>query len=421
MKKINLKLDLDNIFWCCYFLMIALPLHASNKLLSYLSITGMISIFHIILIIMLVWLTLLKLKKGDLTIQKKNIPMLILAVLLLFSVIIGLKDKSHIFNNVIGDCIMYFMSFAILWIVRSKQINAKDIRHFFYLTFNAMTMNLIINVIMYLTQSFSFWGVQFYNGGRFGGGYLSLLVVTIIYGVYDYLYEKNISTWHLIVHVALAIFSSMLAQSRTHVILCFIGCLILFIPIDRKLSKIFLLRVFVLVIIGGIGVYAILNGNSELAQRLINMDITSNTETTASRVFTWKYYWNLICQTPYGKGFGEIMYFINPTMTIAKDTATYYIDNAVAIVLYKCGWLCGILYLFFIISTLKRFFKCWKFTKDKIYLLFIVIFSMLIISTMILTSQVIHTYAVNTFIWTTVALSYCWKEKLESNRKIFDK
>lgn len=412
MIKLTRKLGVNEVFWILYFLMIALPLHASNKILTYLSVTGMISIFHILLGCMFIWLCCRMLMKERKVISKKNLWMILFAILLFESVCIGVKDSSHVFNNVIGDGIMYFMSFAILWIVRSKYFRPVEIRWFLKWTFKAMTVNLFINVLMYLTQSLSFWGLQSYNGGRFGGGYLSLLVVTIIYGVYDYLYEKNISTWHLAIHVFLAIVCSMLAQSRTHVILCFLGCLLLFVPMGRRLSKKYFVRLIILALIGGIGVYSILNGNSELVQRILNMDVTSNTETTASRLITWIYYWRLIRKAPFGTGFGEIMYFINPSMTIARATSTYYVDNALAVVLYKCGWSCGILYFLFIIITPVRLFTNWKKKFDKVFLLFVIIFLMLILSTMILTSQVIHTYAVNVFIWTTVALTYRWSESV---------
>ena len=52
---------------------------------------------------------------------------------------------------------------------------------------------------MYVTSGFSFWGVSKFNGGRFGGGYVSLIVVTVLYGLYDFLYEKTISTKMFIV------------------------------------------------------------------------------------------------------------------------------------------------------------------------------------------------------------------------------
>lgn len=139
-------------------------------------------------------------------------------------------------------------------------------------------------------------------------------------------------------------------------ILSFVGCLLLFVPMDKSLSKKFFFRILVIAVVGVVGIAFLLNGNSDLIQRILNMDITSDTETTASRVITWTYYWRLIRNLPVGTGFGEIMYFINPSMTIAKATATYYVDNAVAVVLYKCGWVGGILYFGYVLITPIRMF-----------------------------------------------------------------
>lgn len=48
----------------------------------------------------------------------------------------------------------------------------------------------------------------------------------------------------------------------------------------------------------------------------------------------------------------------------------------------------------------------WRQTKNPLYAVYAMVFTMLILSTMILTSQVIHTYAINVFIWTTIGNVY---------------
>ena len=268
-----------------------------------------------------------------------------------------------------------------------------------------MTICLTINVLMYTTSGFSFWGVSTFNGGRFGGGYVSLIVVTVLYGLYDFLYEKTISTKIFIYHIVLAIISSLLAQSRTHIILCAAGCILLLIPIWNKISSTTVFKVSIVLVVVVIGSMVFLSGNSELVQRILNMDITSNTETTASRMITWTFYWNRIRQNPMGTGFGETMYFINPSMTYALDTATYYVDNAFAVVLYKGGWFFGVLYFMFIFRTVYGNIIQSKRSGDKLYALVSILLFMLVVSTMLMTSQVIHTYAINAFVWTLIGLS----------------
>lgn len=131
---------------------------------------------------------------------------------------------------------------------------------------------------------------------------------------------------------------------------------------------------------------------------IFNTDLASDTETTVSRIITWTYYWRLIKQTPFGTGFGETMYFINPSMTRAMATATCYVDNAVAVVLYKGGWFLGVIYLLIITTTPIRLIKNWRQTKAPLYAVYAMVLTMLILSTMILASQAIHTYATNVFV-----------------------
>lgn len=402
--KIN-RINYNNLFWITFFVMIALPLHASNRLISYLSVTGMVSIFHVLLGGMLIYAFAVAIKSHRISIAKNSLLIYIFGFSLIVTLIRGVENHSGNINNVIGDFSMYFLSYAILSIINSRLFESVDLRCFLRLTFYAMTICLTINVLMYTTSGFSFWGVSAFNGGRFGGGYVSLIVVTVLYGLYDFLYEKTISTKIFIYHIVLAIISSLLAQSRTHIILCAAGCILLLIPIWNKISSTTVFKVSIVLVVVVIGSMVFLSGNSELVQRLLNMDITSNTETTASRMITWTFYWNRIRQNPMGTGFGEIMYFINPSMTYALDTATYYVDNAFAVVLYKGGWFFGVLYFMFIFRTVYGNIIQSKRSGDKLYALVSILLFMLVVSTMLMTSQVIHTYAINTFVWTLIGLS----------------
>ena len=402
--KIN-RINYNNLFWITFFVMIALPLHASNRLISYLSVTGMVSIFHVLLGGMLIYAFVVAIKSHRINIAKNSLLIYIFGFSLIVTLIRGIENHSGNINNVIGDFSMYLLSYAIISIINSRLFESVDLRCFLRLTFYAMTICLTINVLMYTTSGFSFWGVSTFNGGRFGGGYVSLIVVTVLYGLYDFLYEKTISTKIFIYHIVLAIISSLLAQSRTHIILCAAGCILLLIPIWNKISSTTVFKVSIVLVVVVIGSMVFLSGNSELVQRILNMDITSNTETTASRMITWTFYWNRIRQNPMGTGFGETMYFINPSMTYALDTATYYVDNAFAVVLYKGGWFFGFLYFMFIFRTVYGNIIQSKRSGDKLYALVSILLFMLVVSTMLMTSQVIHTYAINAFVWTLIGLS----------------
>ena len=399
------KIDLNGLFWITFCIMIALPLHASNKLISYLSITGMVSGFHILLGAMLIYSITVAIKSHKINIGKNCILIYLLGLALIGTFVNGIKNHPANINNVIGDFSMYFLSYSILCITNSRIFKNVDLRWFLKTTFYAMTICLTINVLMYVTSSFGFWGVSKFNGGRFGGGYVSLIVVTVLYGLYDFLYEKNLNTRLFIYHIILAIISSLLAQSRTHIILCAAGCLLLLIPFWGRLSPKTLFKLAIVLIVVMVGLVVFFSGNSELLQRLLNMDITSKTETTASRMTTWIFYWDRIKHNPSGTGFGEIMYFINPSMTYALDTATYYVDCAFAVILYKGGWIFGFLYFLFVFRSVHIYFIWSKKTNDNLFALTSVLLLMLVVSTMLMTAQVIHTYAINTFVWSLIGIA----------------
>jgi hypothetical protein len=253
---------------------------------------------------------------------------------------------------------------------------------------------------MYFTRDLAFWGLTSYNGGRFGGGYYSVLIISVVYGFYDFMSDKRISRVEFFAHIIMAVFCSVLAQSRTHVILCVVGCALALFFHQGKLSANYLLRVLIVFIVGVVGICIFLNSDNALVSRILSMDISSKTETTASRVYTWTYYWRKICANPIGTGFGEIMYFINPSLTIAASTATYYIDNAFACVMYKGGFLLGVFYFAPMFATGIKLVSAWRKTKSKFYLMIAAMYAMFLFSTTVLTSQTIHTYATNVFVWT---------------------
>lgn len=311
--------------------------------------------------------------------------------------LVGFLNEAHVSNNVIGDAGMYILSFMIFLLVSENRIKAKPMRELLLFVFHAMTVNLAINCMMYFTKNFSFWGLESFNGGRFGGGYYSLLIISVVYGFYDFMSEKRISAKEFYLHMGMAAFCSILAQSRTHVFLCLAGFVLVFCFRPGKLSVKYLIRAFI--VIGIVAIILFINSGNPLVERILSTNIHSSTETTASRIYTWTYYWRRICENPTGTGFGEIMYFINPSLTIAASTATYYVDNAYAVVLYKRGFLYGVLYFIPLYATLVKLIISWRKTRNNAYLMYAAIWVMFIFVTTVLTSEIIHTYAVNAFAW----------------------
>ena len=127
--KIN-RINYNNLFWITFFVMIALPLHASNRLISYLSVTGMVSIFHVLLGGMLIYAFVVAIKSHRISIAKNSLLIYIFGFSLIVTLIRGIENHSGNINNVIGDFSMYFLSYAILSIINSRLFESVDLRCF---------------------------------------------------------------------------------------------------------------------------------------------------------------------------------------------------------------------------------------------------------------------------------------------------
>ena len=228
--------------------------------------------------------------------------------------------------------------------------------------------------------------------------------MSIIYGFYDFMYTRRIKPSVFAVHIGLAVFCSVLAQSRTHIILSVIGCLFILLLRVKKLNVITFWRILFVIGIGIVAMILFFNSGNPLAERLLSMDIASDTETTASRVWQWMYNIEKIKQSFMGYGFGSRMYFLSSATTLVTNSVSYYVDNAILTVLYKGGWLYGIVYLSYVVRTALKLWTTYRKKRDNESLIALMIFAMLILALMIMSCQITHTYATNAVMWTFIGL-----------------
>ena len=396
-----MKIKTKDLFWYIYFIIIALPLHQSNGLIGYLSITGMISIFHVIMIL----LTVFYISKGGLRSGQRWLrPIVILFLMsIVLGVLMGLKNGNQT-SNVFGDGGMYLLALMMFICASAKRVRQKNINEFLLLTYKASSIMLCICLVMYLTRSFNFWKMISFNEGRYFGGFLAILIITLPYGVYNHIHLKNIKLWSLVIHVLLGFFCMIVAQSRATIIASVLGVIFVLYFGNRKISVKNILQVTLISIVAIFGLSFLMRSSFDVVGRILSTDFSNRNETSYARLYLYQYYIKQISANPLGKGFGSIMYFLTPQLNLMTDTGTYTIDAALMAAGYKGGWVMCFVYAFSMIAEIVVMIKLYRRTHDKVFLIMFVSQTLFIASTGLITGQIIHTYTPLVYFWTFMGL-----------------
>ncbi len=392
-----MKIKIKDLFWYAYFIIIALPLHQSNGLIRYLSITGMISVFHVIMIL----LTIYYLTHGGISKNNKclNLVIILFLISIVLGVIMGVVNGNQI-NNILGDGGMYLLALMILVCASAKNVRQKNIHEFLSLTYKASSIMLIICVAMYITRDLSFWKMISFNEGRYFGGFLSILIVTLPYGLYNYIHLKKISLWSLCCHVILGFFCMIVAQSRATIISSVLGMMFVLYFGNRKITVRNIIQVVLFSIVALFGLSFFMRSSFDIVGRILSTDFSNRSETIYARFYLYQYYIKQIFENPFGKGFGSIMYFLTPQLTLMTNTGTYTIDAVLMAAGYKSGWLLFSVFAFSIFFQIVTMIKLYRNKHDKVYLIMLIAQSLFIASTGLITAQIIHTYTPLVYFWT---------------------
>lgn len=394
----KLKISSRNLFWYTYILLIALPWHQSNALIGYLSITGMVSIFHV-LMLMIGLMTLLKNKNN----KKAKVFILFFFVTLITGVLVGIKNHGSV-NNALGDGGMYLLGLLLYICASSNYTKEKSLDSFLYLTYKCVFFCCMFSALMWLTKDFSFWGLQSFNGGRYFGGFLSLITISIPYSIYNFLYVKKIKLVEVVINFFVCMMCAIISQSRTNIITVVLGTIIAVYLGKRKITGKDLTKIVGISILAIAVLYVFINSNFDVVERLLSTDVTNRSETVFARFYIYNYYGEQIIHNPIGYGFGSLMYFLTPQLMFMDGTATYTVDAALMAAGYKGGWMLLGLYSVAILMVFYMLFKIYKHNKDNEHLLLFFWFGLFLVQTCFLTGQIIHTYAPLTFFWTVVGL-----------------
>lgn len=409
-EQLALKIKKKDLFWLIYFIIIALPLHQSNGLLGYLSITGMVSIFHILMI----FLSAYTLTKGRLQIHHvwQKLLYFIFLLSIALGVIIGIKN-SYQLSNVLGDGGMYLLSFMFLICSSSSATRKKDLNEFLLCTYKACNIMVTISAIMYFTRSLSFWQMISFNEGRYFGGFLQLLIITIPYGIYDHMHIGNVKLRSLIYQIILGFFCIMIAQSRALLLACVAGSIFVIYFGNRKLSIKTIIQVIILSAVALVALSMLMNSSLDIIGRLLSTDFTNKSDNSYARLYLYQYYFQQLKNHPFGNGFGSIMYFLTPQLNLMTNTGTYTVDAALMAAAYKGGWLLFFVYYVSMVYEIVFLILRYRKTKDSAFLIMIVCQTLFIVSTGLISGQIIHTYGPLVYFWTF--MGFCVRNDISNN------
>ena len=191
MKKSRIIFNYSTVFWASIFLLLALPLHSSNNILSYLTLFNNFTIFHAVLLVLSIILFVELILQRE-RIDKRFIVPSFFLLSIFISFVIGIKAEYNT-ASVLADFCYYLLAGLILFVYQSSRVVKKSLHEILVFASKAMNVSCCISLLMYFTRNFSFWGLVSFNDGRYFGGNLSLLIVTVPYSFYCYLHGKDIS------------------------------------------------------------------------------------------------------------------------------------------------------------------------------------------------------------------------------------
>jgi len=388
-----------------YFITVALPLHASNNFLSWITIGGSYTYIHVALLVLLVHACVRSYSNARITLV--NCLCVVFILLQGIALLTGGADM----RAALSDFGRYLLAVLFLVLSRTRRFGKADLRFFLYLSLIAILFNCCINVVMNVTQ-WQVWGLVYFNSDlRTGGGYYSLLIFLIPYALFCLLNDqRKVGPIFFMALVTVAFIGVLFAKSRSTLLFTAIGCLaVLLVNLFNVRSRSFashLLEGFIIAVLGFVFFSVFMSGGSDLAQRFLNTSasLTDNSDTLYTRVITSQYYLNQILNSPLGQGFGASMMKLYNLGAWDYQTLAYEIDNAPITFGYHVGILGLISYIFMLVSPIVGVARVRDAGKDRKIAL-IICYSMLLFATGILTSQCIHSYPVVAFVWTFIGLT----------------
>lgn len=392
---------LEKMFWWFYAICISIPWHSTaNRLLSMIQISGNFSLIQIASLGMIALVIVKSFPK--IKISKENV----LFFIYLLSVIAGLINGLKYGTRVLLDFDMIIVGMACYIVASSKSIKQLDVYRFLKFTTYCMNINGIINLIIYLTKSWSLWKVEVTDTGRFGAGYFTLFLITGGFSFYSLCIEETentVSRKSAVLNLALTVFAFTVSAVRTNLLVLMLICVFVYMTTIMKKTnkKQFFFRIFV-IMMGIGGILYMLYGSSILSDRLSTGNSLLKEGNFAIRISTITYYLNELKQRPcFGYGLGYMLHFVHPRGFALDDQLS--IDNSFMYTAIKMGVVSLISYFGLIVITpIVRIRNKINFQGEKNIL--IVTYLGFVFATSIMTNQIVYTYADLIFAWTFIGI-----------------
>ena len=393
------------LFWVVLFVTVALPLHASNNFLAWITVRSSYTWIHLVLLGLFFVACLRPLGNGRVNVV--NFLCLAFVAVQLLAVLTGFKYNGSGLSLDLGR---YLLAVLFLALARTKRFGEVDLMFFFYMSLMAMLVNCCISVVMNTTK-WSIWGLLYFNyDNRNGGGHINLLSFMIPYALHCVLNDGKKVKWSFFIALLVMGFITMLyAKSRTVIMLAAAGCCaVLALNIINVKGRTYGYRFLASVTVLFFGVFlvgAFLGGSSDLADHILSGtgSVTDNSDTLFTRILTSSYYLERIIENPLGCGFGSTMMLFNDVGVWDYKSIGYNIDNAPVTFGYKTGLVGLIVYLLMTLAPFVLLFKSKAVPKNQKFVISIC-YALVLIATYLMTAQCIHNYPVVAFLWTFIGL-----------------
>ena len=404
----------EKYFWFTYFISLLLPI-GDNNIINFISLNvygkniNLIEMMQILIFLVIITknIKIRKIKIYSLT----NIFYITLMFLYIVYFIMGIVNGY----DAISDIKKYILQLTMAYCVYRVVSKTKDIYFFMNITLYSITLNSAIALFIYITRKSPIWGID-YNQTRFGMNFETLFIITISYVLF-LLYNRIycIKKINIILSLVMSVILIFLSQNRTNPILLAVSVFLMIVLSfkykkkgrSRKEKLILLIFMFAIFIIP---INNLMNSQNAFIERLTQTKALKDETNIKTRINTFEYYIGEIKAKPLGMGAGKTITFIDADYRFQEEGFT--IDNSYVTVGYKFGIVTLFIYMYFMFLPIFLLVKYYSIDKDKILIVILISYVMLIIAGSFLTSQIIHSYSVSTFVWVFIGFLHS---------KIFDK
>jgi O-antigen ligase len=388
------------------FSLIALPLYSTNKLWDYIKVFAGINIFQILLLIVITLQLLKKIQHKKIIINYSDI---LVFIFFCITVIQLIRGKCHGYSSefILRDLNLYLLPFMIyiayVHLFRSRRtITLKDVLRFLM---EAQMVCNFLNILMYLTRSWAFWGVTFFANGRFGGSYQTLGIFTLGYAMYLLIESgDNEHVFWIIIYIVSSLVSVLLSLSRVLLIFSLLSMFIVILTLQKKnriergLKKNRLVLLILVVNLLILFILILIKMNAGIVGRLLDFSSISEDVSFLIRIRVYKDNFQLMINDIFGTGLGYPFKVVDETGTFWGSVSNV-VDCTYLTVGVKQGIVAFFIYLIISVKPANALIKAYRRNGDRFYLSAAYIYILWIVQATLLSAQSLSSLSSSTALW----------------------